>query len=221
MEKYISTPTPPFSPTPTPIPIDPADVVQVDTSKDGDRISINGYDLKVTKNCTEYNRLTVSGDRNTITVKGVCRQIMINGDNNEITADAAMEFVFNGAKTTSRIPLSNGKQPSIVDNQEGNVVEKVAVAAADKIGGSKRVLERNKYRYGLVMPQQIAPFARTNNMKTNQLISPARALALFFLIATAQVFGQAPSRVSIPGSPSSVSSRAGNSSLSVLADFSG
>ena len=60
-----------------------------------------------------------------IIAKGACRQIMINGDRNKITADAAMEFVLNGSENIvkySRFP--NGKQPTVIDNRGGNVVEK-------------------------------------------------------------------------------------------------
>jgi hypothetical protein len=59
---------------------------------------------------------------------------MINGDRNKVTADAAMEFVFNGSENVvkySRFP--NGKQPSVIDNRGGNVVEKIpAQGTADQ-----------------------------------------------------------------------------------------
>jgi hypothetical protein len=127
MEKWVSTPTPPFSPTPTPIPIDPADIVKVDASQDGDTIHVDGYGLKTTKNCAKFNRVMVNGDANVVTIKGVCKQIMINGDKNEVTVDASMEFVFNGTDNNAKFArYPNGKQPSVIDNQSGNIVEKVA-----------------------------------------------------------------------------------------------
>jgi hypothetical protein len=133
MEKYISTPTPPFSPTPTPVPIDPADIVAVDVNQDGEKISIDGYDQKVAKDCTKFNRLIVSGDGNQVTVKGACRQIMINGDRNEVTADAVGESVFNGTGNVVRYSrYANGKQPTVIDNQPGNIIEKVSPTLGQK-----------------------------------------------------------------------------------------
>ena len=128
MEKFNPTPTPPFSPTPTPVPIDPADIVVVDIDQEGDVLSVNGYDQKKTINCTKFNRVRVNGDTNLANIKGVCREIMINGDKNEITVDAAMEFVFNGSENKvkySRFP--NGKQPLVTQNRPGNIIEKVEV----------------------------------------------------------------------------------------------
>jgi len=130
MEKYVSTPTPPISPTPTPEAVDPADIVSVDTSVQGDMISINGYELNQTKDCTKFNRLMINGDDNVVTIKGVCRQIMINGDRNKVTADAATEFVLNGSENIvrySRFP--NGNRPTVIENRPGNVIEKAAAEA--------------------------------------------------------------------------------------------
>ncbi len=125
MEKYTSTPPSPVSPTPTP-PIDPADAVEADLMLDGKLISVNGYDQQATAKCDEFNQLMVNGDRNVVTISGVCRQIMINGDSNQIGSDAAVEFVFNGRDNTvwhSR--FANSKHPSVIDNKKhGNVVIK-------------------------------------------------------------------------------------------------
>jgi hypothetical protein len=126
MEKYELAPTPTIAPQPTGTPIDPADIVQVDVYQEGDTISIDGLKQNKTAACTKYNRVTVNGDDSIVTVKGACRQMMINGDRNKVTADAAMEFVFNGSENVvkySRFP--NGKQPSVIDNRGGNVVEKI------------------------------------------------------------------------------------------------
>jgi hypothetical protein len=52
---------------------------------------------------------------------------MINGDNNQVTADAAAEFVLNGTSNSLKYArFVNGKQPLIADNQAGNTVEKIA-----------------------------------------------------------------------------------------------
>lgn len=128
MEKFSGTPTPSISPTPTPEPIDPADIVNVDTSQTGPSISIDGYEIKRSVNCTKYNRVLVNGDKSTITIKGVCRQVMINGDKNSVTADAAMEFVINGSENTvSYSKFANGKRPSVIENKPGNTIEQAAV----------------------------------------------------------------------------------------------
>jgi hypothetical protein len=126
VEKYLPTPTPSISPTPTEMPIDPADVVTVDTSVEGKPISINGpLDKKVV--CTKYNQVMVNSSDNVTTIKGACRQIMINGHRNKITVDATTEIVINGNEnniTYSR--FVNGKRPRITENQSGSVVEKIS-----------------------------------------------------------------------------------------------
>jgi hypothetical protein len=129
MEKYTSSPTPPIPTPTTTIPIAPEDVVEVDSTQEGERIFISGHDQKKTANCTKFNRLMVNGDTNVVIIKGACRQIMVNGDKNEVTADASAEFVFNGTGNVvkySRYP--NGKQPTVVENQKGNIIEKISAA---------------------------------------------------------------------------------------------
>lgn len=127
MEKYTSTPTPSISPTPTLEPIDPADIVEVDTSQEGTTISINGYGLSKTTACTKFNPVMLNGDTNVVTIKGTCRQVMVNGDKNRIAADAAMEFVINGSENTvSYSRFANGKRPSVIENKTGNTIEKIS-----------------------------------------------------------------------------------------------
>jgi hypothetical protein len=123
MEKFSGTPTPTFAPIPTEVPIDPADVVQVDTNLGGDTLSANGPQEKKLVTCTKYNNVTINGDQNTVTIRGVCRRVMINGDGSKIMADAAAEFVFNGtANTLTYSRFANGKRPSVVESIPGNTI---------------------------------------------------------------------------------------------------
>lgn len=130
MEKWESAPSPSVSALPTSTPVDPADIMEVDPSVNGDVLSANGHAQKTATACTKFNRLLVNGDDGVISVKGGCRQIMINGDRNKITADAVMEFVFNGSDNIVKYArLLNGKAPSVIQNRADNVVEKVALQA--------------------------------------------------------------------------------------------
>lgn len=142
MEKFTSSPTPPILPIPTTTPVDPADIVNVDTSLDGDKITVSGHEQKQTVTCKKFNRVMVNGDDNTITIKGACSQIMINGDRNEITADAAMEIVLNGSE--NKVLYSryvNGKLPSIVENQAGNVIEKTSTEAMTITPSQRKIVK--------------------------------------------------------------------------------
>lgn len=142
-EKLNGTPTPSVSPTPTPTPIDPADIVQVDTSQNGENLVFNERQLQTKKPtaCTEYNDININIDSAAVTVTGVCRQITINGDNNKITADAAMRFVINGVgNNIGYLKYPNGQQPVVKDNGDGNVIEKISAdALIDKQSKSNRV----------------------------------------------------------------------------------
>lgn len=127
MEKFEAAPTQTIPPSSTGTPINPADIVEVDINLEGDAISIDGHRQNKTTACTKFNRLIVNGDDSVFTIKGVCRRITINGDRNKITTEAAMEFVFNGSENVvkySRYP--NGKQPSVIQNQSGNIIEKIS-----------------------------------------------------------------------------------------------
>jgi hypothetical protein len=133
MDKFSGTPTPSITPTPEATPIDPADIVQVDTSIESNTLTVNGHIQKQTVNCTKYDRVYVNGSGTTAMITGACRQIMVNGDKDQITADAVTEFVFNGtgnSVTYSR--FVNGKVPSIVENMSGNDVAKLSFSAAQK-----------------------------------------------------------------------------------------
>lgn len=142
MEKFVTKPTPPIAPTPAEIPIDPADAVEVDISVEGDPISINIHEKKKTAACPKFNRIKVNGYANVITITGVCQQIMINGDRNDITADAAMEFVFNGSDNIvkySRFP--NGKRPLVTDNGPDNSAEKIAAGAVTGNQSNRKIVK--------------------------------------------------------------------------------
>lgn len=123
MEKFSGTPTPSITPTPeqTPTPADA--IVQVDTSLDGPILTVNN-EPKKSLNCDKYNQVAINADRSVVTLKGTCMKVTINGDGNQITAEAAMEFAFNGtgnSVTYSKFP--NGKQPIVTQNQDGNTAE--------------------------------------------------------------------------------------------------
>jgi hypothetical protein len=142
MEKYVSSPTPPISPIPTATPVDPAERVDVDVNKESDSVSIDGYKEKKSATCAKFERVRVNGDGNEITVKGVCRQVMVNGDSNKIKIDAAIEIVFNGTENTiqySRFP--NGKEPIVIENRPGNIVEKAASAAMTNQNSKSKIVK--------------------------------------------------------------------------------
>jgi hypothetical protein len=140
-EKFNGTPTPSVSPTPTPTPIDPADIIQVDTSQDGENLIVNVRNQNKTPACLKYNVVNVNTDSATVTIKGACQQVAINGDNNKITADAAMVFVVNGdGNTIGYLKFPNGQRPSVKDNGSGNVIEKISTdALPNKSTNSKTV----------------------------------------------------------------------------------
>lgn len=126
MEKYTYTPTPTMSPVPTEAPVDPSEVVIVDTSLDGEIVSVNGYSIKKKADCKEFNRVRINGDRNVVELTGPCRQIIVNGDGNDVVADAALEFVFNGSGNSLRYSrYANGIRPTVIQNLSDNLVEKV------------------------------------------------------------------------------------------------
>ena len=127
MEKFSGTPTPSISPPPTELPPDPSEVVEVDVNLQGkETVSVDGYDQKKSVDCTRLDRVMINGDRSVVTIKGACRQIMINGDDNQITSDAAIEFVINGVRNSVKYSrFVNGKRPIIKENTAGNNIEKI------------------------------------------------------------------------------------------------
>ena len=133
MDKFSGTPTPTITPRPTPTPIDPADAVQVDTSQDGETLTVNGDKPNKTATCKKYDLVMVNVSNSAINISGVCSRITVNGDGNQITADAATEFVFNGSDNTLKFArFVNGKQPIVTDNRSDNEVEKIAFEPGKK-----------------------------------------------------------------------------------------
>jgi hypothetical protein len=127
MDKFSGTPTPTITPPPTPTPVDPADAVQVDTTLEGETLTVDGHSQNKNVACKKFDRVMINGNGSTATITGACRQIMVNGDSNQITADAAAEIVVNGTSNSLKYSrFVNGKQPLIKENQSGNTIEKVA-----------------------------------------------------------------------------------------------
>ena len=126
MEKYVTTPTPQATVTPEP-PIDPADVVTSDITQDGPKITVKKITDNTALNCDKYNRVAINVDDKSFVVKGVCNELMVNGDRNRITIAAASTIVLNGnANTVQYSKYANGKRPFVKDNGGTNTVEKVA-----------------------------------------------------------------------------------------------
>ena len=124
MEKFSGTPTPTRPPIPVATPIDPSEVVRVETQVPGETISVLESKLKKTFACTKFDRVMINGDDNVLTIKGACQRIMVNGERNDITTDAAAEFLLNG--NSNKIKYSrfiNAKQPLISDNGDTNSIE--------------------------------------------------------------------------------------------------
>lgn len=127
VEEYQATPTPARSPVPTPTPIDPADIVKADTASDGPMLSVNEDSEKKTINCDTYNRVMINGDKNEITIKGACEQVLFNGDGNNVSVNASSEYIFNGDNNVvTYAGYVNGKQFILTDNKKTNTVEKKA-----------------------------------------------------------------------------------------------
>jgi hypothetical protein len=130
LEKLEPAPIPSISPTPEEPPINPADVIQVDITQQGDLISVNKDGEKKPVTCDKYNQVMINSSDTVITIKGGCRQLMINGNNNDVTAEAVMSVVFNGEDNKVKYSkYANGKRPSITQNKTGNTTEKIETPA--------------------------------------------------------------------------------------------
>lgn len=127
MEKFSGTPTPTRTPTPPEEPIDPADSVTVDTNQPMASISLDGGSKAKTASCAKFENVTLNGSRSVATIKGNCRQIMINGNGNQVTVEGVMSVVINGEENVLKYSrYINGKRPSVTDNASGNMIEKIA-----------------------------------------------------------------------------------------------
>ncbi len=124
------------SPTParvqqTPEPIDPADVVTADTTKQGTTLFANESDEKKSLSCKEYNRVMINGSRNEVTITGVCSQIMINGHGNTVSAVAAAEILAYGRDNrVSYSKFANGNRPTVTDTSGSNTISKADAGTA-------------------------------------------------------------------------------------------
>ena len=114
-------------------PVDPADIVTADTTKQGATLFANEDDGKKALNCKEYNRVMINGSRNEVKITGVCSQIMINGHGNKVSAVAAAEIVTYGTQNeVSYAKFANGNRPVITDTAGSNTVSKAAAAEPAK-----------------------------------------------------------------------------------------
>jgi hypothetical protein len=131
VEDYQPTPTPSISPAPTEAPVDPVDVITVDTNLEGEKLTVDGPNEKKTVECTKFNRLTVNSNDNVVTIKGACKQLMINGNRNDVTAEAIVDIVVNGSENNVKYSkYANGKRPIVKENRSGNIIEKIAAPTA-------------------------------------------------------------------------------------------
>ena len=130
VEKYTTTPTPARTPEIVEQ-IDPADSVSIEATTEGPRISIPPADEKKVVDCAKYNEVRVNGDSKIVNVKGVCRQLMINGDRNRVTGVAFTSIVFNGSENTvEHMKYVNATKPTVTDNGPSNMVTKIEASAA-------------------------------------------------------------------------------------------
>ena len=126
VEKYAPSPTPEWKVV-VEEPIDPADIITVETSVQGPMISINkAEEAKKIVKCDKYNRVMVNGDAKEVKIIGVCSQLMINGSRSKVTAVASSEIIVNGRENSVQYSkYANGKKPLVKDNGDGNTVLKV------------------------------------------------------------------------------------------------
>ncbi|MBL8125466.1 MAG: DUF3060 domain-containing protein [Pyrinomonadaceae bacterium] len=130
LEKFQPTPTPEKVPV-VEEPIDPADVVTADTAVQGPQIFISRATDKKKINCDKYNRVMVNGNDHVVEIKGACSQLMVNGNNNQVTLNAASEIITNGTSNTVQYSkYVNGKKPTITDNSRVNTITKSDTAAS-------------------------------------------------------------------------------------------
>ncbi len=131
LEKYNPSPTPTIN-IPTPEPIDPADVVTVDTSLQGPTVNVNKPEEAKRAKCTKYNRVAINMNGQEVKIDGICKQVMINGDGNRVSVTAVSEVVINGTdNTVEYYKIANGKRPIVNDSVGGSSVTRSAAPAKD------------------------------------------------------------------------------------------
>ncbi len=124
VENYQPSPTPARIAVPVET-IDPADIVQADITANGPTLFVNESDSKKTLNCTKYNRVMINGAGNEVKITGVCSQIMVNGNRNQIDANAAAEITTYGSENVVKYSkYANGKKPQTKDSSGSNIVSK-------------------------------------------------------------------------------------------------
>jgi Protein of unknown function (DUF3060) len=132
VEKYAPSPTPEKT-VEVVEQIDPADVVTVDVAVEGPQLSINKGDNKTTLDCNKYNRVQINDDARNVTIKGVCKRLMINGDRNQVAAAVVSEIALNGfGNTVQYSKYANGKKPVITDNGRDNTISKTSPETPQK-----------------------------------------------------------------------------------------
>ena len=132
LEKYGPTPTPSVEPTPTLAPIDPADVIQAASGDAGPMLTVNKSEETKPLNCDKYNQVMVNSRDHKVTIKGACRQLVVNGNGNQIMAEGISEIIFNGENNqVTYTKYVNAKHPQVRDNKGSNTAEK-AVAEPQK-----------------------------------------------------------------------------------------
>ena len=132
VEKYAPSPTPEKT-VEVVEQIDPADIVSVDPAVEGPQLSVNKGDNKTTLDCSKYNRVQINDDARDVTIKGICKRLMINGDRNQVAAAALSEVALNGSGNTVQYSkYVNGKKPVITDNGKDNTISKTTAEAPQK-----------------------------------------------------------------------------------------
>ncbi len=110
VEKYEPTPTPEKK-VEVVEPIDPADIINTDTAESGPTLIVNRATYKKPLDCSKYNKMMVNGDGYEVNIKGVCKQLMVNGDKNRVVAVAVSEIVFNGSENNVQYSkYANGQE---------------------------------------------------------------------------------------------------------------
>jgi len=127
VEEYQPTPTPSPVATVAEEPIDPADVVQIDTSVEGKNISLDKPGARLSADCKSYDRVAINTDDQTITITGACQRVMVNGKGNQVEIAAVSVITVNGDENNVRYSkFINSKRPTVADNGAGNTIEKAA-----------------------------------------------------------------------------------------------